>query len=157
LLKYFTIITGFATLVGTFYSILEGTGFYVALVLSFLLALGTLVAWYQSDRANRLKAIVSPLLMALVKRIGAEIVPLVVEIAKCPGMQNQVADVLVEVLRVKPDPTERHWIYVALGMIGGKKSKLTIKKGISEKDEFARLGAEKASELIKNLNKRRTQ
>lgn len=158
MLKYFTVITGFATLVGTFYSILKGTGFYVALILSFLLALGTLVAGYQRDRVNRLKAIVYPLLMAYIKRVGAEVVPVVVEIAKYPGMQNQVADVLVEVLRAKPDPTERHWIYVALGMIGGKKSKPVVKKGLSEEDEFARLGAEEAWKLMKTcLNERRIQ
>lgn len=149
MLKYFTVITGFATLVGTFYSILEGIGFYVALVLSFLLALGTLVAWYQSDRANRLKAIVCPLLITLVKRVGAEMVPIIVEIAKSPGMQNQVADVLVEVLRVKPDPTERYWIYVTLGSIRSKKSKQAVKKGLLEEDEFARLGAEEACKIMK--------
>jgi hypothetical protein len=149
MLKYFTVITGFATLVGTFYSILNGAGFYVALVLSFSLALGTLVAWCQSDRANRLKAIICPLLMELLKRVGAEIVPLVVEIAKSPGMQNQIADVLIEVLLVKPDATERHWIYVALGMIGCKKSKSAVKRGLSEEDEFARLGAEEAWKSMK--------
>ncbi|HHI01476.1 MAG TPA: HEAT repeat domain-containing protein [Thermococcus litoralis] len=148
MVKYFVVITGFATLVGTFYSILEGTGFYVALVLSFLLALGTLVAWYQSDRANYLKAIVHPLLMAHIKCVGAEVVPLVVEIAKSSGMHNQVADVLVEALLVKPDPTERHWIYVALGKIGGKKAKSAVKRGLSEEDEFARLGAEEAWKLL---------
>ncbi len=149
MLKYFTVITGFATLVGTFYSILKGTDFYIAVILSFLLALGTLVAWYQSDRANRLKVIVYPLLMAFMKRVGAEVIPLVVEIAKHPGMQNQVANVLEEVLRAKPDPTERHWIYVALGMIGSKKSKPVVRKGLSEEDEFARLGAEEAWKLMK--------
>jgi len=151
MVKYFAVITGFATLVGTSYSILEGTGLYVALVLSFFLALGTLVAWYHSDRANRLNAIVCPLLMAHVKRVGAEIVPLVVDIAIYSGMQNQVADVLVEALLLKPDPTERYWIYVALGKIGGKKSESAVRRGLSEEDEFARLGAEEAWKLFKEV------
>jgi hypothetical protein len=147
--KYFTAITGFATLAGTFYLFLKGTAFYIVLFLSFLLAIGTIVAWYQSDRTNRLKTIVFPLLISLIKHIGAEAIPIVVEIAKYPGMRSEVVSVLGEVIRTKPDPTERYWLYVAIGKIGGKKSKSVIKMGLSDENEFARSGAEESWELMK--------
>ena len=150
MLKYFVVITGFATLVGTAYSILNGIGLYVSLIVSFMFSLVTLIAWYQIERADRLKAIAIPLLMALMKNIGADTVPIVVEIAKRPAMQNQVVNILVDLLHAKPDPTERHWIYIALGEIGNRKSKRVIKKGLSETNEFARLGAKKAWERLGN-------
>jgi|GEM_PF-5052609 len=42
------------------------------------------------------------------------------------------------------DPTERYWIYKALGEIGGRKALKAIKKGLSDDSEFAREGAETA-------------
>jgi hypothetical protein len=155
MLKYFTVIAGLATLIGTFHSFLKGTGFYVASAVSILFALGTLVVWYQSERVSHLRAMVYPLLVALLKNIGAEVVPLVVEIAERPGMQNEVVAALEEVLHIKPDPTERHWIYIALGKIESKKTKSALKKGLSDENEFARLGAEESWKLIENSEERR--
>lgn len=155
MLKYFTITAGFATLVSASYIFLKGIGFYVALVLSLFLSIGTILAWYQSDRSSRLKTIAYPLLIALLKHMGADGVPIIIEIAKHPGMKNEVICVLVEALQAKPDPTERYWIYVALGMIDSRKSKLAVKKGLSDENEFACMGAEKAWKLIKSRMKGR--
>lgn len=152
MLKLFTGITGFATLVGTSYSLMKGRAFYISVALSFLLTLMTIIAWHQSDKTNRLKSLIHPLLIVLLKQIGAEVVPIVVETAMRPGMKNEVIKVLTGMLRIKPDSTEQYWIYIMLGKIGGRKSKSVIKKGLSDKDEFIRLGAKDAWELLTNTH-----
>ena len=148
MLKLFMIGVGFATLVGTSYLFLRGAAFYVTVVLSFMFSLGGLVAWHRSDRTDRLKAVVRPLLLGLLKRSGMEAVTLVVEIAKRPGMQNEVVSILDDAIHANADPTERHWLYITLGMIGGKKARSVLKTGLSDENEFARQGAEQALRLL---------
>ena len=149
MLKYiFTAITGLATLFGVSYQLLKGAPLYIALALSLVISLGATFAWYQNDRVKILKATLHPLILDLLKNIGAEAVPLIIEISKRPGIKNELIDLLIEVLSMKPDPTERYWIYIILGKIGGKRIKSVIKKGILDKDELARLGAKEAWKLI---------
>jgi len=150
MVKYFTVIAGFAGLVGTSHALLSGRGLFVAVTLSFLLAVGTLVAWRQSEKAASLKAVVTPLLTALVEQVGAEVVPFVVAAAERPGLRDVVAAVLAETLLAKSDPTERRWIYVALGRVGGRGAKSAIRRGLSDEDEFARRGAEEAWEVVRH-------
>lgn len=155
--KYYTVLIGLATMFGTLRLFLDGTSFYVGCTLSVFLALWTVVAWQQSERVMRLRAIMYPFLMILSKHMGAEIVPLFVETARRPRMEKEVVSILIDMLRVKPDPTERYWIYIALGQIGSRRSKLAVKQGLSDENEFARGGAKVAWRLMKNSNQRRTQ
>jgi hypothetical protein len=149
MLKYFAVITGFATLVSALYLFLRGTEFYLSVALSSAFALATLIAWRQSDRASRLEAIIRPVLISLLENTGSEVVPLVVETAKRANMRNEVVNILIGLLRVKVNPTERYWIYIALGLIGGKDSRSAIEKGLLDENKFARLGAEEAWKSIK--------
>jgi len=71
-----------------------------------------------------------------------------VDTANIPGMRNRVINYLLEAIYKHADPSERYWIYVALGEIGGKKAKSAIKKGLKDENEFARLGAEEAWKSI---------
>jgi hypothetical protein len=153
LFKYlFNGIAGFATIAGAAYVFVTGVAFYVILVLSFLFTLAAVLAWYQSDRLNRTKIIVAPLLTRLIRNIGAEIVPIVAEFADYPGMRREIAYILAEALRRKPDPTERYWIYVALGITGGRKSKSVIKGALSDEvDEFALLGLKEACKAVNKI------
>jgi hypothetical protein len=82
--------------------------------------------------------------------IDAERCERLVETAKKAGMRDRVVDHLVEALPKRVDDTERYWIYIALGKIGGPKAQSAIKKGLIEENEFARDGAKTAWELIRH-------
>ena len=160
MLKYFIVITGFATLIGLWVTLqsvglLLGIGFYISLGLSFVFSLVTFFAWDQNDRVNRLEAIVDLVLTDLLKDIGKEEADLIADSAKNPGMQNNVVDTLDAVLSIKRDSTERYWIYIALGNIGGKKSKSIVKKARSNEKGFALDGVNAAWELVKDGCKER--
>ena len=71
-----------------------------------------------------------------------------VEITRRPGMRDKVVDYLINVRIMRKDPTERYWIYITLGKVGGKKAKAIVKEGLSDENEFARLGAESAWKII---------
>jgi hypothetical protein len=47
----------------------------------------------------------------------------------------------------RPDPTERHWSYLALGRIGGQDTLQIIVNGQQDGNAFARLGAQRALQL----------
>lgn len=75
-----------------------------------------------------------------------------VETANRPGMRDWVIDYLIGAVHKRADPTERYWIYVALGEIGGKEAESTVKKGLEDENEFARLGAKEAWKLMGHLS-----
>jgi hypothetical protein len=74
-----------------------------------------------------------------------------VEIAKVPGRREQVIDYLINSLNLRVDPTERYWSYVILGELGGEEAKDVILKGLDDKNEFARQGAEDALKLLEHF------
>ncbi|MGD2087165.1 MAG: toll/interleukin-1 receptor domain-containing protein [Candidatus Aminicenantes bacterium] len=76
-----------------------------------------------------------------------------VEIAKQPGMKEQVIDYLINSLNFRVDPTERYWSYVILGELGGEKAKSAVLKGLDDNNEFARQGAEDALRLLEQSGK----
>lgn len=61
--------------------------------------------------------------------------------AASSGLLDWVTSYLISSVK-KPDPTERHWIYWALGKIGGKAAEDLLEKGLEDVDEFARLSAQ---------------
>jgi hypothetical protein len=146
--KYFGVVTGFATLVGTSCALLEGTPRYTAISFSFAFSFFTLVLWCKSDRARQLKATLRPSLEGHLKKIGSDMLSPIAGIARHTGMQDEVADILTKELKLRPDPTERYWIYIALGNTGGKKAAISVKKGLSDDHEFARSGAKIAWESL---------
>ncbi|HUT36262.1 MAG TPA: toll/interleukin-1 receptor domain-containing protein [Planctomycetota bacterium] len=83
------------------------------------------------------------------KVLAAETAEQLVGAAKWPSCRQRVVDYIVEELPTRTDPTERHWAYIALGRIGGKKAKRAIEQGLSDLDEFARLGAQTAWEMLR--------
>jgi hypothetical protein len=76
--------------------------------------------------------------------------------AQRPGMRARVLDGLVPLvgtgLQRRRDPTERYWIYIALGAIGVQaaspmdrgKAQSAVQQGLLEDDAFARWGAVEA-------------
>ena len=63
-------------------------------------------------------------------------------------MHERVVESLIVSLNKRKDPGERYWIYITLGEIGGEDAEATVKEGLTDQDEFARLGAEEALRLI---------
>jgi hypothetical protein len=70
-----------------------------------------------------------------------------VNISKTPGMHIPVIDFLKKTMN-KPDPAERHWVYITLGLIGSDRAKVLVEEGLNDGDEFARSGAERAMKII---------
>lgn len=62
--------------------------------------------------------------------------------------REPVINFLIDCLSKKEDPTERYWIYIALGKIGGQIAGNAVKKGLTEVNDFARLGAEQAEKWL---------
>jgi hypothetical protein len=61
--------------------------------------------------------------------------------AAASGLDRWIVSYLISALK-RPDPTERHWAYWALGKIGGKAADDALEKGLEDDDEFARLAAQ---------------
>ncbi len=78
------------------------------------------------------------------KAMAAETAQELVEAAKWTSRRQRVVDYIVGELPTRRDPTERYWAYISLGRIGGEKARTTIEQGLSDPDEFARLGAQTA-------------
>jgi len=68
-------------------------------------------------------------------------------ISKKPGMHTPVVDFLMKAMS-KPDPYERYWVYITLGLIGSDRAKVLVEEGLSDEDEFARSGAERAMDIM---------
>jgi TIR domain-containing protein len=62
-------------------------------------------------------------------------------------LRDWALDYLVNALG-RPDGTERHWAYTALGKLGGAVGRRAVEQGLNDKDNFARLGAERAWKKI---------
>jgi hypothetical protein len=71
-----------------------------------------------------------------------------VEIAKNPSMAKWVLDYLVGTVEGRGSHKERCWTYYALGEIGGRRAEAAIKRGISDRDDFARSCAEDAWKML---------
>ena len=70
-----------------------------------------------------------------------------VDISKKPGMHISVIDFLMKIMS-KPDPAERYWVYITLGLIGSDRAEFLVEEGLNDGDEFARSGAERAMDII---------
>ncbi len=70
-----------------------------------------------------------------------------VRVASEPTMQQWVLDYLIGMLD-RRSHQERHYMYLALAALGGSAAKRAVKRGLEERDDFARLGAEKAWRLL---------
>jgi hypothetical protein len=68
--------------------------------------------------------------------------------AKDPAMKRWLTDYLTGILGGRESHKERHFIYLALGEIGGERAEAAVKKGLSDPNAFARSGAEKAWKLL---------
>lgn len=68
-------------------------------------------------------------------------------ISRKPGMHTPVVDFLEKAMR-EPNPDERYWVYITLGLIGSDRAKALVEKGLTDEDPFARSGAERAMDLI---------
>jgi hypothetical protein len=120
-----------------------------------LTAVGVIIAYFQLKKISKSHQLET--LQSFDEKnaiINAERKKHIVETANKTRLRNQVIDYLVEEMHKREDPTERYWIYIALGEIGGKRAKAAINEGLSDVNEFARLGAEAAYNIIKSRWKR---
>ena len=62
-------------------------------------------------------------------------------------MRIPIVDFLMKAMS-KPDPYERYWVYIALGLIGSDRAKVLVEEGLTDKDKFARSGAERAMDIM---------
>ncbi len=78
-----------------------------------------------------------------------------IKISFLPVFHDAIVNFLIKKLNhslanLDSDPTERYWIYIALGKIGGNQAKSVVTEGLSDENLFANSGAEKAfNRLIK--------
>jgi HEAT repeats len=68
-------------------------------------------------------------------------------ISKKPGMHTPVVDFLMKAMS-KPDPYERYWVYITLGLIGSDRAKALVEEGLTDRDKLARSGAERAMDIM---------
>lgn len=75
--------------------------------------------------------------------------------AKDPVRASAVVRGLVDEIARREDPTERYWIYTALGKIGGRSALAALTQALSDSNPFAREGAHAAlTELKRRQSKR---
>jgi hypothetical protein len=75
-----------------------------------------------------------------------------VDMAQNADMREWVLDYLIGSALAKPDPSERHWGYIALGQVGGPRACDALRNGLQEKNAFARKGAELALDRLKRIS-----
>ncbi|MGD8893989.1 MAG: HEAT repeat domain-containing protein [Desulfobacterales bacterium] len=68
-------------------------------------------------------------------------------ISKKSGMYTPVIDFLMRAMS-NPDPAERYWVYITLGLIRSDRAKALVEQGLTDEDEFARSGAERAMDIM---------
>jgi len=66
-------------------------------------------------------------------------------------IRNWVINYLADAIGKRIDGFERHWIYLALGRIGGPEAESLLRQGLADKDAFARSGAQKGLKLMDRL------
>ncbi|MGB2986480.1 MAG: hypothetical protein WBE26_11425 [Phycisphaerae bacterium] len=150
----FSIVAASAGLISVAYSFFTGTAFYLAVIACFLLVLCCVVAWQKTERARYVNQSLRMIFDSLSENVDGDTVFQLVEIVAYFGTDDEVATTLQEMIYVKIDPTERYWVYIALGMIGGKKAEAVIRKGLTDDNEFARNGAQEAAELLRKPQRR---
>jgi len=91
---------------------------------------------------------IHPLFNDIVKKIDKHQIELIIKIAQGTRLREKVIDFLITELNNRIDPQEHYWIYIALGYIKGERAKAAIVKGLVEKNDLARLGAENALGLL---------
>jgi TIR domain len=89
--------------------------------------------------------------------VGATRKDRLVQAAKDSQMRDWIIDYLISELDMRQRETERYWVYIALGEIGGEKAEVAIQKGLSDPPSFARSGAEKAWEVLRHSISQSTQ
>jgi len=71
-----------------------------------------------------------------------------IRLASTPKMREWITSYLSHSVTTHQDATDRYWIYIGLGHLGGETAIATIRKGLSDDSSWARKGAQKASELL---------
>lgn len=71
-----------------------------------------------------------------------------VQTANDPQMKEWVIDYLIDTLQRCERHIERHFIYLALGEIGGTQAQAAVKQGLVDPNPFARFGAKEACKLL---------
>jgi hypothetical protein len=71
-----------------------------------------------------------------------------VELGQSEPMRSWVVKYLSLILPSRADPTERYWIYLTLGRIGGTVAEQLLAQAEAESDPFARSGVERAASLL---------
>ncbi len=71
-----------------------------------------------------------------------------IEVAYKPGTASRILGLIEEAIERLGDPTERYWLYIAAGEIGGDKARSIIEKGLEDDNEFAKLGATTALRML---------
>ncbi|MHB8523755.1 MAG: SEFIR domain-containing protein [Limisphaerales bacterium] len=83
--------------------------------------------------------------------IDAQMAVTLVAEASNLGSRDAIVDSLVAEVPKREDPTERYWIYTALGEIGGHNAAAALSQGIADPDEFARQGATDALGVLSRI------
>jgi len=156
--KYFllclSVIVTFTGVVGTRYAILPGNSFKLAIIACIPLTLFAIVLLHRMERARFVQQNLHIIFDRLLEKVEVDKIYQLIEIVGYFGMQDDVADTIGKMICTKPDPTERCWLYIALGMIGGKRSESILDDKIyTDENEFARKGIEEAKELLRESKK----
>lgn len=75
----------------------------------------------------------------------------IIDISSDIELRPHLISQLIDSLPNCPDPTERHWIYIGLGALGGDMAEMAIQEGLTDDDDFARSGAEEGLRLLREV------
>lgn len=145
----FGVVAAFAGLVGVTYTFFTGIAFYTAIMACFLFTVFSVVLWQKTERAKYASQSLHVVFDKLSRRVGAETAFELIEIVGYFGMRDEAADATGEMINTKPDPAERYWLYIVLGMIGGKRAESILKNGIADDNELVQQGVAEARELLR--------
>ena len=71
-----------------------------------------------------------------------------VRASRDPQVREWVLDYVIDNIASRPSHKERHFMYLALGEIGGSRAQSVVERGLRDSNDFARSGAEQSWQLL---------
>lgn len=124
--------------------------FYIALIATCGFTIINMIYFYRSRKEENIQKLIVLFLKDVFNFMHAGSVSPIVAYSKIKGMRDFVVDIIISFINADlMDGSKKYWLYICLGKINGMKASSQIEKGLRDPDEFVRLGAEEASEIIK--------
>lgn len=135
----FNFLSGLASFIGLYYSAIDGITLYLLSGISTAYCVSAIILWHLNQKKDQTRIVAQSYILSKMGKVNADSSSLLVSISRNKLITKNVVDIIRELLKVKKDPTERYWLYMALVDIDDKNSRKIIKRAQTHEEyPFAR-------------------